>query len=169
MSEANDGPLACLDANVFLAALIPEATKAPKDEILGSARVLRALEEGRLRCVSTAILLGEVRYVYLREDKAGFEIARAAIEAETGMRLLSVTASLAIHAAELRRKYSFEEERFFLQRCPLSSDGISGTRRAADYHRPTSLERCRTEDVTAKPVPLKAVSKRNSTIRESPR
>jgi hypothetical protein len=39
MSEANDGPLACLDANVFLAALIPEATKAPKDEILGSARV----------------------------------------------------------------------------------------------------------------------------------
>ena len=112
MSEANDGPLACLDANVFLAALIPEATKAPKDEILGSARVLRALEEGRLRCVSTAILLGEVRYVYLREDKAGFEIARAAIEAETGMRLLSVTASLAIHAAELRRKYYSKKNAF---------------------------------------------------------
>ena len=105
MGEASTRLLACLDANVFLAALIPEATKAPKDEILGSARVLKAIEEGRLRCVSTAILLGEIRYVYLREDKPGFEIAKAAIEVETNVRLLSVTASLAIQAAELRRKY----------------------------------------------------------------
>ncbi len=112
MSEASAGVLACLDANVFLATLIPEATKAPKDEILGSARVLRAIEEGRLRCVSTAILLGEIRYVYLREDKAGFEIARAAIEAETSLRLLSVTASLAIHSAELRRKYYSKKNAF---------------------------------------------------------
>jgi len=112
MSEASARPLACLDANVFLAALIPEATKAPKEEILGSARVLKAIEEGRLRCVSTAILLGEIRYVYLREDKAGFEIARAAIEAESSLRLLSVTASLAIHAAELRRKYYSKKNTF---------------------------------------------------------
>lgn len=56
MSEASARPLACLDANVFPASLIPEATKAPKEEILDSARVLKALEEGRLRCVSTAIL-----------------------------------------------------------------------------------------------------------------
>ena len=142
MSEANDGPLACLDANVFLAALIPEATKAPKDEILGSARVLRALEEGRLRCVSTAILLGEVRYVYLREDKAGFEIARAAIEAETGMRLLSVTASLAIHAAELRRKYYSKKNAFSYNDALYLATGLPRTRRAADYHRPTSLKHC---------------------------
>lgn len=113
MSEASARPLACLDANVFLAALIPEATKAPKDEILGSARVLKAIEEGRFRCVSTAILLGEIRYVYLREDKAGFEIARAAIEAESSLRVLSVTAaSLAIHAAELRRKYYSKKNAF---------------------------------------------------------
>jgi len=112
MSEASARPLACLDANVFLAALIPEATKDAKEEILGSARVLKAIEEGRLRCVSTAILLGEIRYVYLREDKAGFEIARAAIEAESSLRLLSVTASLAIHAAELRRKYYSKKNAF---------------------------------------------------------
>ena len=62
-----------LDANVFLAALIPEATKAPKDEILGSARVPKALEEGRLRCVSTAILFGEVRYVYFARIKQVLE------------------------------------------------------------------------------------------------
>jgi len=112
MSEASAGPLACLDANVFLAMLIPEATRAPKEEILGSARVLKALEEGRLRCVSTAILLGEIRYVYLREDRAGFEIARAAIEADSSLRLLSVTASLAIHSAELRRKYYSKKNAF---------------------------------------------------------
>ena len=112
MSEASARPLACLDANVFLAALIPEATKAPKEEILGSARVLKAIEEGRLRCVSTAILLGEIRYVYLREDKAGFEIARAAIEAERNLRVLIITASLAIHAAELRRTYYSKKNAF---------------------------------------------------------
>ena len=34
-------PLACLDANVFLAVLIPEATRAPKEEIAGAGRVGR--------------------------------------------------------------------------------------------------------------------------------
>ena len=112
MSEASAYPIVCLDANVFLAALIPETTKAPKDEILGAGRVLKAVDDGRLQCVSTAILLGEIRYVYLREDKAGFEIARAAIEAESSLRVLSVTASLAIHAAELRRKYYSKKSAF---------------------------------------------------------
>jgi predicted nucleic acid-binding protein len=94
MSEASSRPLACLDANIFLAVLIPEATRAPKDETAGSASVLKAVEEGRLRGISTAILLGEIRYVYLREkDKAGFEIARAAIEAESNPRVLTITAS----------------------------------------------------------------------------
>jgi predicted nucleic acid-binding protein len=112
MSEASSRPLACLDANIFLAVLIPEATRAPKDEIAGSARVLKAVEEGRLRGVSTAILLGEIRYVYLRENKAGFEIARAAIEAERNLRVLIITASLAIHAAELRRTYYSKKNAF---------------------------------------------------------
>src|SRR6185436_19045541 len=98
MSEASSRPVACLDANIFLAVLVPEATRAPKDEIAGAARVLKAVEDGSLRCVSTAIVLGEIRYVYLREDKAGFEIARAAIESESNLRVLSVTATLAIHA-----------------------------------------------------------------------
>jgi predicted nucleic acid-binding protein len=112
MSEPNSRPLACLDANIFLAVLIPEATRAPKDEVAGSARVLKSVEEGRLRGVSTAILLGEIRYVYLREDKAGFEIARAAIEAESNLRVLTITASLAIHAAELRRRYYSKRNAF---------------------------------------------------------
>ena len=32
MSEASSLPLVCLDANNFLAELIPEATRTPKDE-----------------------------------------------------------------------------------------------------------------------------------------
>ena len=112
MAESSSRPLACLDANVFLAVLIPEATKAAKEEIVGATRVLRALEEGRLRAVSTAVLLGEIRYVYLREDRIGFEIARAAIEAEPNLRLESVSTSLAIHAAELKRKYYSKKNSF---------------------------------------------------------
>lgn len=104
--------LACLDANIFLAVLIPEATRAPKEEIAGAERVLRAVEEGRLRGISTTILFGEIRYVYLREDKTGFEIARAAIEAEMNLRTVPITAPLAIHAAELRRRYYSKKNAF---------------------------------------------------------
>jgi predicted nucleic acid-binding protein len=112
MSQASVSSLACLDANIFLAVLVPEATRAPKDEIAGAARVLKTLEDGRLRAVSTAIVLGEIRYVYLRENKAGFEIARAAIESESNLRVSSITATLAIHAAELRRKYYSKKNAF---------------------------------------------------------
>ncbi|MEM4725107.1 MAG: PIN domain-containing protein [Candidatus Hadarchaeum sp.] len=112
MKDGERPPLACLDANIFLAILIPEATRAPKEEIAGAERVLKAIEEGRLHGVSTTILFGEIRYVYLREDKPGFEMARAAIEAEANLRTLAITASLAIHAAELRRKYYSKKNAF---------------------------------------------------------
>lgn len=112
MSRGESVPLACLDANIFLAVLIPEVTKAPKDEIAGAGRVLKAVEEGRLQGVSTAILFGEIRYVYLRENKPGFEIARAAIDAEGNLRILAITVPLAIHAAELRRRYYSKKNAF---------------------------------------------------------
>ena len=73
MSKGEPSSLACLDANIFLAVLIPEATRAPKDEIAGAGRGFKAVEAGRLRGISTAILFGEIRYAYLREDKPGFE------------------------------------------------------------------------------------------------
>lgn len=112
MKDGERPPLACLDANVFLALLIPEATRAPKEEIAGAERVLKAIEEGRLQGVSTTILFGEIRYVYLREDKAGFEIACAAIEAEANLRTIAITVPLAVHAAELRRKYYSKKNAF---------------------------------------------------------
>ena len=112
MESGERPPLACLDANVFLAVLIPEATRAPKEEITGAERVLKAVEEGRLRAISTTILFGEIRYVYLREDKPGFEIAYAAIEAAGNLRTVTITIPLAIHAAELRRKYYSKNNAF---------------------------------------------------------
>ncbi len=112
MPGSEPAPLACLDANIFLAVLIPEATRAPKEEISGAERVLKAVEEGRLRGVSTTILFGEIRYVYLREDKPGFEISCAAIEAEANLRLLAISVPLAIHAAELRKKYYSKKNTF---------------------------------------------------------
>jgi hypothetical protein len=45
MPNADPPPLACLDANVFLAVLIPEATKASKVELAGVERVLKAFEK----------------------------------------------------------------------------------------------------------------------------
>jgi predicted nucleic acid-binding protein len=105
-------PRACLDANVFRAVLIPESTRVPREEIAGAERVLRAIEEGQLRGISTAILFGEIRYVFLRQSKAGFEVARAVIEAEVNLQAVAITVSLAIHAAELRRKYYSKKNAF---------------------------------------------------------
>ncbi len=48
----------------------------------------------------------------MREDKPGFEIANAAIIAEANLRILPITAALAIHAAELRRKYYSKKNAF---------------------------------------------------------
>ncbi|HEY7494692.1 MAG TPA: PIN domain-containing protein [Candidatus Tectomicrobia bacterium] len=112
MEDAEQPPLACLDASVFLAVLIPEATRAPTEEIAGAGRVLKAVEKGRLRGVAPSILLGEIRYVYLREDKAGFEIAYAALEAEVHLRTVAITVPLAIRAAEFRRRYYSKRNAF---------------------------------------------------------
>src|SRR5207249_6687073 len=65
-----------------------------------------------LRGVSTTIVFGEICYIYLREGKPGFEIARAAIEAEPNLKAVAVTAPLAVHAAGLRRKYYSKKNAF---------------------------------------------------------
>jgi len=123
MSKRESVPLACLDANLFLEVLIPEATRPPKNEIAGAARVLKAVEGGQLQGVTTAILFGEIRYAYLREDKLGFEIARAAIEAEANLRVVAVTASLAISRCRVAAKVLLKEERVFVQRRSLPGYG----------------------------------------------
>ena len=65
-----------------------------------------------MRGVSTTIVFGEICYIYLREGKPGFEIARAAIEAEPNLKAVAVSAPLAVHAAELRSKYYSKKNAF---------------------------------------------------------
>jgi hypothetical protein len=77
MSRGESPPLACLDANIFLAVLIPKVTRTPETE-----------------------------------DKPGFEIARAAIEEQANLHMFAVTVPLAIHAAELRRRYYSKKNAF---------------------------------------------------------
>lgn len=125
-THAEEGLLACLDANVFLALLIPEATKVSHEEIGGAQRVLQAVEKGRLRGIVPSIIFGELRYVYLREDKSGFEIARAAIEAEPHLGTVPVTVPLAIHAAELRRRYYSRKNAFSYNDGLYLAAGVAG-------------------------------------------
>jgi predicted nucleic acid-binding protein len=145
MSKREPAPLACLDANIFLAVLIPEATRAPKNEIAGAARVLKAVEEGHLQGVTTAILFGEIRYAYLRENKLGFEIARAAIEAEanTGGSCHRVARHSRCRVAA---KVLLKEARVFVQRRSLPGYGAGRESGSHRHDGPPSPQRPRVED-----------------------
>jgi hypothetical protein len=68
--------------------------------------------DGRRSVFLDSIIDGELRYVYLRDDKPGFEIVWAAIESEPNINTVPVNISLAVHAAELRRKYYSKQNAF---------------------------------------------------------
>ena len=70
-------PTLCLDSNVFLAVIVPEVTKASRDDIRGAERALRALEKGEILAVTSVMALAEIRWVFAREQKPGFDVARA--------------------------------------------------------------------------------------------
>ena len=97
----------CLDSNVFLAVIVPEATKAAREDTRGAERVLRALERGEIAAVTSVMALAEIRWVFARERKPGFDVARAALEG--GFRdhlvILPVDADLAVASAGYRRQY----------------------------------------------------------------
>ena len=143
MSKRESAPLACLDANLFLAILIPEATRAPKNEIAGAARVLKAVEEGHLQGVTTAILFGEIRYAYLREDKLGFEIARAAIESEAKPTGGSCHRVARHSRCGVAAKVLLKEERVFVQRRSLPGYGAGRESGPHHHDRPPSPQRPR--------------------------
>lgn len=97
----------CLDSNVFLAVIIPEATSAPRDDIRGAERLLRALQKGEIAAVTSVMALAEIRWVFEREEKPGFDIARATLEDGLAEHLtvLPVDADLAVRSAIHRRRY----------------------------------------------------------------
>lgn len=107
-------PTLCLDSNVFLAVIVPEVTKAPRNDIRGAERLLRALQRGEIAAVTSVMALAEIRWVFAREQKPGFEIARATLEdgfAEH-LTILRVDADLAINSATFRRRYYSKSNSF---------------------------------------------------------
>lgn len=102
-----DKALYCLDSNIFLAVMLPEATKAPKEEIQGAASVLQALEAGRISAVTSVMALAEIRWVFSREERDGFDIAKATLEGgfEDRLTLLTVDADIAVASARFRSRY----------------------------------------------------------------
>lgn len=100
-------PVLCLDSNVFLAVIVPEVTKAPREDIRGSERALRALETGEISAVTSVMALAEIRWVFAREDKPGFDVARATLEGgfHGHLTILPVDADLAVASAAHRRRY----------------------------------------------------------------
>jgi predicted nucleic acid-binding protein len=91
-----------------LAVIVPAVTKSPREDVRGAERLLRALERG------------EIRWVFAREQKPGFTIARAALEDGLAGRLtlLPVDAELAIASAAYRGRYYSRSNAF------SSNDGI---------------------------------------------
>jgi len=120
----------CLDSNVFLAVMVPEATKAPADDIRGAERLLRAIERGAITAVTSVMVLAEVRWVFAREQKPGFDVARATLESGFGdhLEILVVDGDIAVASAGYRRQY-------YSKASPFSdNDGIflaTGVRAAA--------------------------------------
>ena len=97
----------CLDSSVFLAVIVPEATKAAREEVRGAERVLRALERGEIGAVTSVMALAEIRWVFARERKPGFDVARATLEAgfRGHLEILPVDSDLAVASAAYRQRY----------------------------------------------------------------
>ncbi len=100
-------PILCLDSNVFLAVIVPEVTKAPQEDIRGSERALRALETGEISAVTSVMALAEIRWVFAREGRPGFDVARATLEGgfHNHLTILPVDGDLAVASAVYRRRY----------------------------------------------------------------
>ncbi len=99
-----------LDSNVFLCLLLPEATKTDQENVRGSRRILRSIGKVN-RGVTSALVLAEIAWAFLREDKSGpeFEAAKSVITGIEGLEIESVTPDLAWSAGRLRAKYYSRE------------------------------------------------------------
>jgi len=107
-------PRLCLDSNVFLAVIVPDATRASREDIRGAERILESLKRGEIAAVTSVMALAEIRWVFDREQKTGFDMARAALEQGFARQLdiLPVDADLAVASAVYRRRYYSKTEPF---------------------------------------------------------
>lgn len=105
-----------IDANVFLRVLLPESTKADKENVSGSERILSSIGS-RNTGITSSIALAEIAWAFLREGKEGVELetARHVIETMRGLEIVSVGSSIAWEAGKLRRRYYAKESQLSYQ------------------------------------------------------
>ena len=96
-----------LDANVFLAVLLPDATKAGPDNVRGAERLLRSLNPGTLIAVTPAMTLAEVRWAFARSGRGDHLQAYYTLVTALADRvhIMPVTAALAYESGALRARY----------------------------------------------------------------
>lgn len=99
-----------LDSNVFLCLLMPEASRTDPENVKGAGRVLRSLGREN-HGVTSALLLAEVAWAFLREGKEGPEIeaARTIITSMEGLDIVAVTPDIAWLGGRLRGKHYSRE------------------------------------------------------------
>ncbi len=99
-----------LDSNVFLCLLLPEASRTDPENVEGAGRLLRSLGREN-QGVTSALLLAEVAWAFLREGKNGPEVeaARTIITSMEGLDVVAVTPDLAWLGGRLRGKHYSRE------------------------------------------------------------
>jgi predicted nucleic acid-binding protein len=97
----------CIDACVFLNILFPTSSKAIKEDMAGSEKVVSALSDGKILGITTSIVLAEIKWVFCREEKDGFEIAYHTLTRllRRSLTIVEITNKIAIEAAGYRCKY----------------------------------------------------------------
>lgn len=99
-----------LDSNIFLCLLLPEASKTDPENVERAGEVLRSLSREN-QGVTSALLLAEVAWAFLREGKGAPEIeaARTVITSMERLDIRSVTPDLAWLGGRLRGKHYSRE------------------------------------------------------------
>lgn len=99
-----------IDANIFLCILLPESTKADRENANGSERILRSINTENTG-ITSSIVFSEVVWAFLREGKAEIELeaVRHVIQNIKGLKILQVDNDIAWKAGKLRRKYYSKE------------------------------------------------------------
>jgi len=99
-----------MDANVFLSILLPESTKMDEENAAGSRRLIKSIGLENTGIVSS-ILMAEIVWAFLREDKGSVECkaVRGVIETVKGLEIINVDNGIAWNAGKLRKKYYSEK------------------------------------------------------------
>lgn len=107
-------PLVTIDANIPLAVAFPSASRMAPEDLEGARRVMHALDRKKITVVIPSIALGEMKWVYIREGRSGFEIIqhRFQVALKDIVEIVDISVELAIQAAEYRGKYYSRQHPF---------------------------------------------------------